>query len=137
MNCPISLTHMQSEDIEESTGIVYPHQDKHRVIGPQHDPSDLSVKEGNTPRDLIKSGFTQIHVSYDRIEPETGESENVAVVDVNGATTRGGRGAEPVAMEEGEVVSGEEGGEGTPVQQESIVPTKMVMEGDDRDVNKR
>ena len=116
---------------------MYPHQDKERSRVTQRDPGDLSTREGNGSRELIKSGFSQIHVSYDRIEPETGESENVAVVDVGGTSTRGGREAEPVATEKGKIVSNEEGGEGTLVQQESVVPTKTATEVDGKDSSRR
>ena len=104
---------------------MYTEQEKDAAVKgevePQHEPAT------NKPRDLIRSGYTQIQVSYDRIEPETGESENVAVsddVDRAASDTRRGddegerQGAEFGEMgewEEGEVVSNEEGvlGEGT------------------------
>ena len=69
---------------------------------PGNEPSNTPTtsKESGGVRGLIKTGFSaQIHVSYDRIEPETGESENVAVVDsVGGAGGAGlfGRGKQGV-----------------------------------------
>ena len=43
----------------------------------------MATKDTGGGRSLIKTGFAaaQIQISYDRVEPETGESENVAVVD--------------------------------------------------------
>ena len=51
-------------------------------------------KEMGASRGLIKTDFTstQIQVSFDRIEPETGESENVAVENVGGVGGGFGRG---------------------------------------------
>ena len=127
-----ALCHSQPEDVEESTGIVYPHQDQEKMRGPQPDPSAMAM-DANTSRELVKSGLTQIHVTYDRIEPETGESENVAVVDVHSASGRGGKEAEPVSMEEGEVVSSEEGEErGRPGQQGSVMPAKTDRDSSGR-----
>ena len=109
---------LQSDGVEESTGIVYPHREEDGGV-------QSGVSEGRDVQDLVKSGYTQIHVSYDRIEPETGESENVAV-DVDGGSRGGGgggeRGTDEEQMEEGEVVSSEEcgGGPGTPVQDEAL-----------------
>ena len=127
--------HLQSDGVEESTGIVYPHCEEDGG-GVQS-----GVSEGRGAQDLVKSGYTQIHVSYDRIEPETGESENVAV-DVDGGSRGGGGGGggeggmEEEQMEEGEVVSSEEcgGGPGTPVQDEALTASAG---GGDPDSSKR
>ena len=116
--------------MEESTGIVYPHREEDGGV-------QSGASEGRDVQDLVKSGYTQIHVSYDRIEPETGESENVAV-DVDGGSRGGGgeRGTEEEQMEEGEVVSSEEcgGGPGTPVQDEALT---VAAGGGDPDSSKR
>ena len=113
---------LQSEGVEESTGIVYPHQEEGERRS-QREHTSLAPK-------LIKSSFTQIHVSYDRIEPETGESENVAV-EVDGGSREGRRGAGLTPqMEEGELVSSEEteGELGTPLRDEVLA--KLAAEDD-------
>ena len=55
------------------------------ITTPGNEPSNQTAHKGTgvVSRGLIKTGFTatKIHVSFDRIEPETGESENVAVVE--------------------------------------------------------
>ena len=79
--------------MEESTGLLYP-------AAPGDKPSNSSPsKTGSTRGGLIKTGFetTQIHVSYDRVEPETGESENVAIVE----ETVDGRGQQGAGLYDG------------------------------------
>ena len=116
---------VQSEDVEESTGIVYPHEEGDGAQPSRHRDSD-AVPESSGSQVLIKAGYGQIQVSYDRIEPETGESENVAV---EGGEGRGVGGTQ-AAGEEGELGSSDEGAcvvePGTPVQDEVMVEERAT-----------
>ena len=98
--------------IEESTGLVYPHKKKDEddkqstntyttnnvvstAIGGGGSVGSTNTTAGTAGsstavQGLIKPGYlsTLIQVSYDRVEPETGESENIAVVDDNMGVAR-------------------------------------------------
>ncbi len=67
----------QPKVIEASTGMLYEEQEGEGLGGGEGG-------RGRGERGLIRPGFGQIQVSYDRVEPETGESENVAVGGVGG-----------------------------------------------------
>ena len=66
--------------IEASTGMLY--QSQREEKGGVEYVAKATTEGGHS---LIRSGFGEIHVSYDRVEPETGETENIAM-------GRGGRG---------------------------------------------
>ena len=107
--------------MEESTGLVYRKDQEEKL-------------SGMTASGLIKPGYasSQIHVSYDRVEPETGESENVAVVNDNvvvevGVAPMGsGRGRE--AGESGEVEEGVDGAQGTERVGERVGEREMEVQ---------
>ena len=62
------------KEIEASTGMLYQSQREER--GGVESVAKATTVGGHG---LIRSGFGEIHVSYDRVEPETGEAENIAM----------------------------------------------------------